>query len=161
MRCGAPAPPPLAVVPPARALLSAAAGAVVAAVAGARRDGLRLPPVPARIEGLERVIGRCAGARGSASAKLPRPLPGVIGAASYQGFYAAPLGADGRADPSYDAEAIGSIDGRFFDQDRVVVVKGRLAHPTRAGELVVNQVAARVYGRLANGCAWVSSAKTI
>ena len=43
-------------------------------------------------------------------------------------------------------EAIGSLDGRYFDQDRFTPIHGRLPDPTRADEVAVNEESARRYG---------------
>jgi hypothetical protein len=41
---------------------------------------------------------------------------------------------------------IGSVDGEFFDQDRVTVVAGRMANPDRANEDVISEATAARYG---------------
>jgi len=41
---------------------------------------------------------------------------------------------------------IGSIDGEYFDQDRVTVTAGRMARPDRADEFVATALAARLLG---------------
>jgi len=41
---------------------------------------------------------------------------------------------------------LGSVDGEFFDQDRVVVIKGRMADPRRRDEFVASPAAAAVLG---------------
>ncbi len=61
-----------------------------------------------------------------------RGLPGVTRTASYGAFLAAPLTPDGKADLSYvEGEAVGSIDGLYFDQDQFAPTSGRLPDPTR------------------------------
>ena len=55
--------------------------------------------------------------------RLPKP-------ASYAAFYVAPW-VDDHVDLSANFEAIGSLDGRYFDQDRFTPIQGRL--PTRRG----------------------------
>ena len=49
-------------------------------------------------------------------------------------------------DPSKFFEAVGSVDGRYLDQDRLAVVSGRLPHPDDPDEVIVNEVAAEMYG---------------
>jgi hypothetical protein len=44
------------------------------------------------------------------------------------------------------AAPIGSIDGEYFDQDRVTVTAGQLANPDRADEFVATALAARLLG---------------
>jgi hypothetical protein len=41
---------------------------------------------------------------------------------------------------------VGSVDGEFFNQDRVTIVAGRMANPRRADEIVVSAAAARGAG---------------
>lgn len=72
-------------------------------------------------------------------------LPGVEQARAYAGYYVAPWD-DGQFDTSQNFEAIGSIDGRFFVQDRFTPLEGRMADPDRADEVMVNEEAARQYG---------------
>jgi MacB-like periplasmic core domain/FtsX-like permease family len=79
-------------------------------------------------------------------------LPGVqrVEAAS-EGVNAFPLGRTGAAafPPAYVSGAvqpIGSIDGEYFDQDRVTVTAGQMADPDRADEFVATAQAARLLG---------------
>ena len=72
-------------------------------------------------------------------------LPQVAQARAYAGFYVAPW-VDGRPDLAQNFEAVGSIDGRYFDQDRFTPTVGRLPDPDRADEVVVNEESARRYG---------------
>ncbi len=76
-------------------------------------------------------------------------LPHVRRAESYADMYSTPLGADG--EPTAAAENAnmnveGSVDGLFFDQDRVTVVQGQMADPNRADEIMMTAAAARVLG---------------
>jgi hypothetical protein len=48
-------------------------------------------------------------------------------------------GADGIA-------PVGSVDGAFFDQDRVVIAQGRMADPRRAEEFVIDAATAKLIG---------------
>lgn len=72
-------------------------------------------------------------------------LPGVASSSADVAFNAAALDADGnaRTDIINDFETVGSLDGRFFDQDRVVVIDGRLPNPNRADEVAINESTAR------------------
>ena len=45
-----------------------------------------------------------------------------------------------------DFEALASLDGRFFEQDRFVATRGRLPNPRRANEVAVNGFAAKKFG---------------
>jgi hypothetical protein len=57
-----------------------------------------------------------------------------------------PNGAPIKFRSSNRAYAIGSVDGLYFNQDRVSVVKGRMADPTRANEAVMTAQAAQILG---------------
>jgi hypothetical protein len=43
-------------------------------------------------------------------------------------------------------ELVGSADGLYFDQDRVIITSGRRANPGRPGEIVISEQAARRFG---------------
>ncbi len=72
-------------------------------------------------------------------------LPQVVQARAYAGFYVAAV-VDGQPDFSQNFEAVGSIDGRYFDQDRFTPISGRLPDPTRTDEVAVNERSARLFG---------------
>ena len=69
-------------------------------------------------------------------------LPGVEETASYIGLESMALPTDVEGAPN-PPEFVGSIDGRFLDQDKVAVVEGRLPRPDRADEMFVDEVASR------------------
>jgi hypothetical protein len=76
-------------------------------------------------------------------------LKGVKRAESYADIYSVPLGPNGRptaADEQANYNVFGSLDGLFFNQDRVTVVQGRMADPAKAGEIVMTTTAARELG---------------
>ena len=63
--------------------------------------------------------------------------------------YVAPLVAHlahGQPIFSEDFEALASLDGRFFDQDRFVATQGRLPNQGRINEVAVNEAAAKALG---------------
>ncbi len=75
-------------------------------------------------------------------------LPDVKRAESYALVYALPLGANGRPTPAAkksnsNLNVFGSVNGLYFNQDRVTVVRGRMADPNRANEIMMTQSAAR------------------
>jgi hypothetical protein len=72
-------------------------------------------------------------------------LPQVAQARAYAAYYVAPW-VNGAADFSQNFEALGSIDGRYFVQDRFTAHEGRLPDPSRADEVAVNEESARRYG---------------
>jgi FtsX-like permease family len=79
-------------------------------------------------------------------------LPGVQGVKSaLQSVNAFPLGSSGAAifPPAYlsgEAAPVGSIDGEYFDQDRVTVTAGRMADPRSADQFVATAQAVRLLG---------------
>ena len=56
----------------------------------------------------------------------------------------------GYADPdtlfNQQVELVGSLNGLYFDQDRVIITAGRRANPRRPGEVVVSELTARRFG---------------
>ena len=79
-------------------------------------------------------------------------MPGVQGVRSaLQSVNVFPLGPGGAAifPPAYlsgEAAPVGSIDGEYFDQDRVTVTAGRMADPDTADQFVATAQAARFLG---------------
>jgi hypothetical protein len=76
-------------------------------------------------------------------------LPLVKRAENYAAFYSVPLGPNGlptRAAFNASYNVFGSLDGLFFNQDRVTVVQGRMASPAKPGEIVMTAGAARNLG---------------
>ena len=71
-------------------------------------------------------------------------LPEVRQARSYGAFDAVPL-KNGKPDFTQNFEALGSLDGRYFDQDRFAVLSGRRPDPRRVDEIAVNEEAAKRY----------------
>ena len=73
-------------------------------------------------------------------------LPGVVSTSTHLGLTSMYLADDGgRALPD-GPEIVGSLDGRYTATDRVTVISGRLADPSRADEVVVNERAAAFEG---------------
>jgi hypothetical protein len=76
-------------------------------------------------------------------------LKNVKHAESYANFYAVPLGPNGQptaASENASYNVLGSLDGLFFNQDRVTVVQGRMANPAKPDEFVMTVAAARKLG---------------
>jgi hypothetical protein len=77
-------------------------------------------------------------------------LPGVKHLESATVLNAVPLHPDGS--PRIDTDtlestfAIASIDGLFFNQDRLAVIEGRMANPDRPDEIVMTAMAAHLLG---------------
>jgi hypothetical protein len=83
----------------------------------------------------------------SAVARIAR-LPGVRHVEAAVPIAAAPLAPDGapRLGAINDIQPVASVDGLFFDQDRLAVTSGRMADPNRPGEIVMTASAARLLG---------------
>ena len=83
----------------------------------------------------------------SATDQIAR-LPGVKHVAALINLEAAPLSPDGapRLDTLTNINALASVNGYFFDQDRLAVTEGRMANPDRANEIVMTAVAANLLG---------------
>ena len=93
-------------------------------------------------------LGFTSGYDGPLVAKISR-LPHVRRAESYADIYSVPIGPDGqptKAAANANMNVEGSVDGLFFDQDRVIVVEGRMADPNRTDEVMMTVAAARELG---------------
>jgi FtsX-like permease family len=76
-------------------------------------------------------------------------LPGVRHVESAADLDIAPLGPDGEPEASalrasFKVLSYGSVDGLYFDQDRVTVTDGRMSDPQRADEVVLTRAAAQL-----------------
>ena len=96
-----------------------------------------------------------AGANGSASVNYSATftkeianLPGVRHVEAWINVNAAPLRPDGAPILDYIAQiySAASVDGLYFNQDRVAVTQGRMAAPRRLDEFVMTSVAAHLLG---------------
>ena len=93
-------------------------------------------------------LGYTTGYNGPLVATIAR-LPHVRRAESYAAIYSAPIGANGRltaAAEKADFDVNGSVDGLYFNQDRVTVLQGRMADPKRANEIMMTVGAADALG---------------
>ena len=127
-------------------LLGLIGGLSLFAIAGARRTQSAYPRF-LRSTNPSTMVVDVGGlnAEGYAALDAIAHLPQVAQARSYVAFYVAPW-VDGHVDLSANFEAIGSLDGRYFDQDRFTPIHGRVPDPTRADEVAVNEESARLYG---------------
>jgi hypothetical protein len=77
-------------------------------------------------------------------------LPHVRAVASVAAFNSGPLEPNGTPQPAFanasNVNTEGSVDGRYFTQDRVTVTQGRMANPNRADEIVMPIKLARQFG---------------
>ena len=123
-------------------------GVAMASVAAARRTQSAFPRILAASNASDlhvdpgpytaRVVGQIS--------RLPR----VRSAESYVALYGLRALRSGFADPrtsfNQQVELVGSLDGLYFDQDRVIITSGRLANPGRPGEIVISEQTARRFG---------------
>jgi hypothetical protein len=70
-------------------------------------------------------------------------LPHIQSIESYVGLDVAPLAKNGASQGVGTALVEGSVDGEYFNLDRVAVVQGRMANPKHANEVVVSTEFAR------------------
>ena len=77
-----------------------------------------------------------------------RRLPEVQSVEAWVGGIAVPIAADGAPLPqaNNDVNIAASVDGLYFDQDRVTVVQGRVADPNSPDEFVTSALGARLLG---------------
>ena len=78
-----------------------------------------------------------------------RKLPQVRSLESYVAINRGPVARGGDLDaaaPDSSLQVAGSVDGLYFNQDKVTIVHGRMADPTVADEVIVNNIAAQLYG---------------
>lgn len=75
-----------------------------------------------------------------------RRLPDVQSVEAFGGSFATPIAPDGTPLPeaNNDVNIASSIDGVFFDQDRAVVIQGRMANPNSPDEFIVSAIGARL-----------------
>jgi hypothetical protein len=93
-------------------------------------------------------LGYTTGYNGPLVATIAR-LPHVRRAESYSDIYSVPIGANGQptaAAQKANMNVEGSVDGLYFNQDRVTVVQGRMADPKRANEIMMTVGAADALG---------------
>lgn len=131
-------------------LLGLVGGLSLFAIAGARRTQSAYPRFlrSTNPSTMAVVIGGLAGdgrAEGYDAMEQIAHLPQVVQARAYVAFYVAPW-VDGHPDLTQSFEALGSVDGRYFDQDVFTATQGRRPDPQRADEVAVNEEAARRYG---------------
>ena len=77
--------------------------------------------------------------------------PGVERARSFAELALEPLGNNGQpipavTNPNVTYNVFGSVDGEYFTQDRVTVVEGRMANPSRPDQIVATSGAAEELG---------------
>src|SRR5215470_10444855 len=123
-------------------------GVAMASVAAARRTQSAFPRILAASNASDLHVDPgpySAGVVGQIS-RLPR----VRSAESYVALNSLRALRSGFADPrmsfNQQVELVGSLDGLYFDQDRVIITSGRRANPRRPGEIVISEQTARRFG---------------
>lgn len=130
-------------------LLGLVGGLAMGAVAGARRTESSFPAFLASTNPSDLTVLETSG--GLNLLGTMSRLPHVQHVRSAVFVNALPLGSNGAPVAGSNSSAggvfpLGSVDGLFFDQDRVSVIRGRMADPRRADEAVMSADAARVLG---------------
>ena len=130
-------------------LLGLVGGLAMGAVGGARRTESSFPAFLASTNPSDLTVLETSG--GLSLLGTMARLPHVKHVRSAVFVNALPLGSNGAPVPGSNSSAggvfpLGSVDGLFFDQDRVSVIRGRKADPRRADEAVMSADAARVLG---------------
>lgn len=128
-------------------VLAVLGGVALAAVAGARRTASGFDRFLAASHPSDLAVDFGPYDR-EAEAALRR-FPEVTGARTYVAFLAARLAADDTPildEVTDQGEWVGSVDGLYFDQDRVAITRGRMARPSRVDEVVVSESLAELGG---------------
>ena len=125
-------------------LTGLAGGVVMTAAAGARRTENAYPQFLRSTAAADVLVGPAGSGVGGFDFAIAT-LPGVQLIAPVVGLNCQPLSARGKIDE--EAEVVAPLDGRLGRQlERPKMLAGRPPSPDRAGEVMVDQIAARVLG---------------
>jgi hypothetical protein len=137
-------------------LIALLGGVGFAAIAAARRTQSSYPKLLAGTHASDLVVSSFGANTTPSSSNAPntlseeslRRLPGVVAVRSVVVLNTAPLLPNGAPNMAGFANiaAVGSVDGLLFDQDRLAVLHGRLADPTRIDEFMITADGARQMG---------------
>ena len=141
-------------------LLGLVGGLAMASIAAARRTASSFPVFwastnPSDLVGATAVLNPTIGSYSGYNAAVVKAisrLPHVTQMESQSGIDFLPLQRNGRplVAPNFYSPAAGngygSVDGMYFDQDKVTVIKGRMADPNRADELMLSPEGAAALG---------------
>jgi len=133
-------------------LVGLVGGLAMGSIAAARRTESSFPVFfastnPSNLIGLSGILNPATGSSSGYDAALVRAiahLPYVKQVESQAGIDFLPLQRDGSPlnapnfDPPAAGNGYGSVDGMYFDQDKVTVTHGRMADPDRANELMLS-----------------------
>ncbi|MDQ1432387.1 MAG: putative transport system permease protein, partial [Actinomycetota bacterium] len=127
----------------AAVLLGVMGGLSLFALAGARRTQSAYPRFLRSVDASTMAVD--TGQYDPATSARIAHFPHVMRSQVYVAPAVAPL-RHGQPDFSQNFEALASLDGRFFEQDRFTATDGRLPDPRRVREIAVNEAAADAYG---------------
>jgi len=141
-------------------LVGLVGGLAMGSIAAARRTESSFPVFfastdPSDLIGVSGVLNQTIGSDSGYNAALVRAvahLPHVTQVESQAGIDFLPLQRDGSPlnAPNFDTPAAGngygSVDGMYFDQDKVTVTEGRMADPDRPNELMLSAEGASALG---------------
>ena len=130
-------------------LLGLLGGLAMGAVAGARRTESSFPRFLAGTNPSDLTVLETSGQANLLGTMARLPHVKQVRSAAFVNTLT--LGSNGAPVPGSNSSAsgvfpLGSIDGLFFDQDRVSVIRGRMADPRRTDEVVMSADAARLLG---------------
>ena len=125
-------------------LLGLSAGLSLFAIAGARRTQSSYPRFLRAANASTLIVAEVGYFDPDVAASIAA-LPQVVQSRTFLAFQVNVL-VDGVPDPSQVFEGSGTIDGRFFDQDRFAPTDGRRPDPAKLDEVAVNELAASRYG---------------
>jgi hypothetical protein len=128
-------------------LIALLGGLAIGSIAAARRTESSYPTFLAQTNPSDMDID--LGPYNPALLEKIRHLPQVKAIESYVAPNLAPVSPTGRIAPSGFQSGLqveSSINGLYFNQDKITILRGRMADPSRADEVVVDQFAAQLYG---------------
>src|SRR4051795_8844412 len=127
-------------------LLGTTLGLSLFAIAGARRTQSSYDRFLRETNSSSMTVGPTTHHFDPAETQQIARLADVTSSRTYVGFSIAVL-VDGKPDFAKSAaEALGSYDGAYFDQDRFVARQGRVPDPARVDEVAFNEIAAKLGG---------------
>jgi len=128
-------------------LIALLGGLAIGSIAAARRTESSYPTFLAKTNPSDMDID--LGPYNPALLQKIRRLPQVKAIESYVAPNMAPVSPTGRIAPAGFQSGLqveSSVDGLYFNQDKITILTGRMADPSRADEVVVDQFAAQLYG---------------
>jgi len=125
-------------------LLGIMGGLSLFALAGARRTQSAYPRYLRSVHASTMAVD--TGQYDQSTLDVIAGFPEVQKSQTYVAPIVAHLSASGKPIFRENFEGLGSLDGRFFDQDRFTATDGRIPNPHKVDEIAVNAAAAKAYG---------------